>query len=193
MNRVKRREFLYRMIAGLIVLGGSGCATTIDTFVDYDRQVDFSEYKTFSWVSEHPLIVPPIIEHAANPFTESRIQDAISSELRARGFTFKPVGSDVDFVVSFSITARKEISVESYPVAYRGRWGWGGATIGESVSVDSTTEGTLSIDIFDEASKSPAWHGWARKKLTTADKRLRSSIISDAVAEILKGFPPTAS
>lgn len=184
--------FYLRLWAALAVLGLAGCATTIDTFVDYDKQVDFSKYETFSWISEHPMATAPRMAQAVNPLMEGRIQDAISRELRTRGYRFEPVGSDVDFVVSFSVSARKEMSVESYPTAYRGRWRWGGAYIGDSVSVRSTMEGMLSIDIFDGNTKSPAWHGRATKDLTPADQTLRSSIISDAVKGILVDFPPTA-
>lgn len=179
--------------AALILLCLSGCATTnIDSYADYDARVDFTNYQTFSWISDHPMVSSRKVNEASNPFMESRIQDAISKELRTLGYTFKPVGSDADFVVSFSVAARKEMSIESYPTAYRGTWRWGGAYLGDSVSVNSTTEGMLSIDLFDGETKSPAWHGRASKSLTSADKKLRSSIINDAVAEILKQFPPAA-
>ncbi len=179
-------------LATLAVLISAGCASTIETFVDYDEQADFAAYETFSWIGEHPLVTAPRLAQATNPFLEGRIQDAVSAELRARGYRFEAIGNEVDFVVSFSVAARHEMSVESYPSAYRGRWRWGGAYLGDSVSVESTTEGMLSIDVFDGKTKSPVWHGRAQKNLTSADEKLRSSIITDAVAEVLKDFPPTA-
>lgn len=181
---------LIRVFVALSTIALGGCATSFDTIVDYDDQVNFAEYRTFSWISEEPMVLAPRIAQATNPFMESRIQDAISTELSEQGYRFEPVGSDVDFVVAFSVAARKEMNVESYPYAYRGRWQWGYGNIGDSVSVRSTTEGMLSIDVFDGETRSPAWHGRATKNLTPADQQLRSSVITDAVQEILKNFPP---
>lgn len=76
----------------LALLCAAGCATTIDTFVDYDKAANFQRYETFSWIDDHPLIAAPVAACAANPFMESRIQDAIQAQLTRRGYQFKPTG-----------------------------------------------------------------------------------------------------
>lgn len=174
----------------LLVFVLSGCASTIETFSDHDDEVDFSVYETFAWIDEHPMVSAPDVAAAANPFMESRIQDAIRRELSLRGYRYVQTADTADLVVSFSVGGRKDLSVESYPVAYRHRWTWGGAYIGDSVSVESTTEGVLAIDVFDAETRSPVWHGTARKSLTAAEANLRGSVIQDAVAAILTEFPP---
>lgn len=172
------------------IFGLPGCASTIETFSDHDASVAFDDYETFAWISEHPMVSSPGNAVAANPFMEDRIQDAIRHELTSRGYRLVQRDGDADFVVSFSVGGRKELSVESYPVAYRNRWTWGGAYIGDSVSVESNTEGVLAIDLFDAESKSPIWHGVARKNLTSAEQKLRGSIIQESVAAVLAEFPP---
>lgn len=174
------------------VFGAGGCATQIDTFSDYDSQVAFHDLKTFAWISDQPMVASPKYA-AANPFLEGRIRDAIRDELSSGGYRFVADDSAADFVVSFSVGGRKELSVESYPVAYRNRWTWGGTYIGESVSVEQNTEGTLAIDFFSVDARSPIWHGVARKNLTVAEEKLRGSIIRDAVAAILAEFPPQSN
>ena len=174
------------------ILSLSGCATSISTHTDYDARVSFSDYQSYAWISEEPLITAPGMAVAASPFLEGRIQQAIRNELDAQGFRFAADPADADFVVSFSVAARRDISVDSYPVAYRTGWRWGTTYIGDSVTVDDSTEGMLSIDFFDQKTKSPIWHGVARKNLTTADEKLQSSIVRDAVREVLKSFPPTS-
>lgn len=174
----------------LTVVSLTGCASTIETYSDYDRGAAFSEYDTFAWISEHPMVSSPKQAAATNPFMETRIQDAIQNELTLRGYRLVASDDDADFVVSFSVGGRKEMSVESYPVAYRNRWTWGGAYIGDSVSVESTTEGVLAIDLFDAETKAPIWHGVAKKNLTAAEEKLRGSIIQDSVAAVLAEFPP---
>ena len=173
-----------------ISLGVSGCATPISTYTDYDRTVPFDDYEVFSWISEKPLVTAPRTATVVNPFVESRIMAAVRKELTAQGYRFAENNSEADFVVSFAIGARQDISVDSYPVAYRSGWRWGTTYIGDKVSVDHTTEGMLSIDFFDQATRSPVWHGVAKKNLTTADEQLRTSIIDDAVREVLRSFPP---
>ncbi|MDJ0748193.1 MAG: DUF4136 domain-containing protein [Woeseiaceae bacterium] len=185
------RDRLNKIMAIVVVavFGIGGCATKIDTFVDHDSRVAFHDLETFAWISEHPLVSSSQYA-AANPFLEARIQDAIQDELTSRGYRFVEDDSAADFVISFSVGGRKDLSVESYPVAYRNRWTLGGTYIGESVSVEQNTEGTLAIDFFSANTRSPIWHGVARKNLTAAEEKLRGSIIRDAVAAILVEFPP---
>ena len=186
-NRTKRR--LLAPMA-MMVLGLAGCASTIETFSDHDNSVAFENYESFAWISDHPMVSSPKRAATSNPFMEPRIKDAIQDELISRGYRFVQQDEDADFVVSFSVGGRKELSIESYPVAYRNRWTWGGAYIGESTSVESHTEGVLSIDLFDAGTKSPIWHGVAKKNLTASEANLRGSIIEDAVAAVLAEFPP---
>ncbi|MDJ0751802.1 MAG: DUF4136 domain-containing protein [Woeseiaceae bacterium] len=188
-TRAKAHNFSALIVAAFLAL--SGCATPIDTYSDHDASVDFANYKTFTWISDHPMVASPSGAAVSNPFMESRIQEAIRSELTMRGYRLVGNAKDADFVVSFSVGGRKELSVESYPIAYRGRWAWGSAYVGDSMSVDSSTEGVLAIDVFDARSKSPIWHGVAKKNLTEAEENLRGSIIQDSVAAILGEFPPS--
>ena len=176
-------------IAAVAILGIGGCATPIDTFSDYDNGFAFENLESFAWISDNPMKASPR-NAAVNPFLEGRVKDAIRNELTARGYRYERSASRADFVVSFSVGGRKELNVDSYPVAYRHHWTWGGAYFGESVSVEQSTEGTLAIDFFSATTKSPIWHGIAHKNLTSAEEKLRGSIINDAVSAILAEFPP---
>lgn len=169
-----------------------GCTTTTDIFTDRDAAVDFSRYHTFSWIDEHPLIVGGGAAALANPLMQARIQRAITEELTARGFEFVPVGGEADLVVSFTAGARQEVSVDSYPAAYRSGRYWGGAYIGDSVDVRSTTEGALAIDFFDTETKAAVWHGRAERRLSKTDRERRTALIEEAVAAILADFPSPA-
>lgn len=189
---MKKRHFLTTLAAGAAVLVLTGCATNISTQTDYDRSVSFDQYQKFAWISDSPLAVPPKIAASISPFTEKRIQQAIQSELTGRGYVFVSDREAADLTVAFSIGARRELSVDSYPVAYRSGWPWAPAIVGNEVSVENSTEGSLAIDFFDRRTKQPIWHGIAKKKLSTADENLTTSIIQDSVREVLKPFPPTA-
>jgi hypothetical protein len=54
-------------------------------------------------------------------------------------------------------------------------------------------EGTLSIEIFDGATRQPVWHGRARKEITGADESDPQPVIRKAVAAILGKFPSHAA
>ena len=61
-----------------------------------------------------------------------------------------------------------------------------------NVDVEMYTEGMLAIDIFDNASREPVWHGWARKRILGADVANPETAINAAVSAILEDFPPPA-
>ncbi len=58
---------------------------------------------------------------------------------------------------------------------------------GPSVSVQTVTEGTLVVDIFDNRSKEAIWHGSASKRLAQADDAVE--LIDQAVAALLESLP----
>jgi len=61
--------------------------------------------------------------------------------------------------------------------------------------VTTYPEGTLAIDIFDVARKSPVWHGAGDKTLSKSDLKGKSALsdpekIREGVTKILEDFPP---
>lgn len=174
----------------LVLLGG--CATPLRPLSDYDRSQDFSTYRTFAWVSDDPLTRPPQGGDEVSALNRRRIADAIESELASKGFR-KVSGSDEpSFTVAYTVGSRERLDVYSYPDAYRHYpWRWGYPYyFGDQVDVDSYTEGTLAIDIFDGASKRPVWHGRASRRITEKDVERAAELIPPAVKSILESFPP---
>lgn len=178
----------------------SGCAT-ITAQSDYDREADFSQFRSFAWMTDPPVIVPPDTDMPVSALNLRRIKESIESQLVAQGFNQVPDRVAADFVVSATVGARDHINLDVYPDPYRGAWLWhsrfygnglgAGAGVGFGRYVDTYTEGTLAIDIFDERSKQAIWHGWATKRITNADIADASEPIRLAVEAILGGFPPS--
>ena len=54
----------------------------------------------------------------------------------------------------------------------------------------SYTEGTLGVDIFDEKTRKPIWHGWVTKIITDGDRENPSPAIKKAVEALMRAFPP---
>lgn len=164
----------------------AGCATMSVSSQKYP-QADFSGYRSYAWIAEDPLIRPSDTEPQISAVTARRIREAIESELAVKGYTGVASPEDADFVVAYTVGTRERIDAMSYPLPYRGPWRWSWYAAGTDLRV--YREGTLSIDIFDGASKQPVWHGRARKEVTGADVSDPGPVIKQGVAAILKQFP----
>lgn len=187
MSEVKR----IRRIAGavLLCLLASACAV-MQTDSDYYQAVDFSQFHTYAWIAELPLIRAQSRRVDISSLTVQRIGEAIERELAAKGFTLVAAREEADFAIAFTVGARDTINIDDYPPYYRGDWDWQTPYFGPRVDIDMYTEGTLAIDVFDNGIKGPVWHGWARKTITGADVDDPEAVIDAAVAAILEDFPP---
>jgi hypothetical protein len=176
---VRRRFFLIGLVAV-----AAGCSTSPRVETDHDPAADFSRYQTYTWAySAAP--------RGMNPLLYERVRGSIDRSLAARGFTQQSAG---DFAVAFTLGARDKVEVTDFgPYApfYPGYgWGWGGMGGMNRVDVNQYTEGTLTIDVYDAATKKPVWHGVATQNVSgTPDQES----IDTAVDSVLARFPPSGS
>ena len=184
-----KRGLLSALVA--IILGG--CATGFQATYDHDPTHDFGAYRTFAWVSAHPMVIGAT-NRIPNPLLEPRIMDTVERSLRAKGYRKVADPASADFVMAFTVGSREEIRVDSYPTMagrhYPGRWGGGYYGYGTDTTVRQYTQGMLALDIFDVSERRPVWHGVATKKINESDRENMQVTIDDAVGAILAGFPP---
>jgi len=177
-----------------------GCATGFQATFDHDPGNDFGAYKTFAWISEHPMKVGTT-QRIPNPMLEPRIMSAVEEGLAAKGFSMVQDAESADFALAFTVGSREEIKVDSYPsmtaghvgYGYPRHWGrWGGVYYGSSTetTVRQYTKGMLAIDVFDVEERRPVWHGVATKTINESDREDATGTIKAAVDAILEGFPP---
>jgi len=193
MNRITTSRRHHGAIAVVLLLGAllSGCAT-ISTGSHQDESASFSQYRTFAWIADNPIILGAGDQAQISPLSQKKIVQSIEEELKKKGFTYTANPDQADFVVSYTVGTREKIDATSYPSAYRGTWGWHmyGRYYYQTEVVHRTyTEGTLGIDIFDGNTKQPVWHGWATKTISTSDRENPSTSIQKAVAGIIEQFP----
>lgn len=179
----------------LVLVMLAACAAT-PPVIDYDPSIDFTGYKTFAFIGEHPLLRG---EGAAvgNPLLEGRLMLITENILSARGFTQVADRESADIAVGFTVGGREKIQVNSYPEPYRPYYGgygrgWGGAYYGTSTTttVRQYTEGTLSVDIYDVSEHKPIWHGKATKRITDKMQKNPQETINEIMTGILASFPP---
>jgi hypothetical protein len=161
-----------------------GCETISATH-DFNPAINFDQYRTFAWISAHPLVDPA---PNVNPLLEGRIEQTARDLLTAKGYRFVDEPERADFVVGFGLGATDKVRIDAYPAAYRGAWHW---NAGHDVTVRQHTEGRLVVDIFDVRTHQPAWHGWSAKTLTVVDRKDPQPAIRSALAAIFANFPPS--
>lgn len=178
------------LTALLLFVALCGCVTPLKPQFDHDTRQDFRAYHTFAWIREEPLIRPAHTSDVdVSPLNRKRVVDAVEMELAGKGYR-KVDRDSADFVVAYTIGARNKIEAYEYPEPYAGNWVWGRRYVGSGVDVRMYLEGTLAIDIFDNRSRQPVWHGWVQKRVTERDSRNAAQQIGAAVQQILARFPP---
>lgn len=192
-HKLRSRYWPHRIVGvGMVTALLAGCAA-ISTGAHYDETTDFGAYKTFSWIDEEPYIAAREgADTTVSPLTQAKIQKAIRAGFEAKGYEFVVQRDNADFVVAYTVGARQEISVDSYPAPYYGAWGWhvrGSHYYVHEVTTHSYTKGTLGVDVFDAARKQPVWHGWAEKTVTADDRKDPTAAINMAVTKLLEEFP----
>ena len=201
--------FQYRLfrplLAAVVVLTLSACASAIQSTVDVAEQADFSNFQTYAWITDESLIArSDATSELGYPLNEQRTRAAVERELARKGYR-KVSGEEADFVVSFTVGSRDRVRVQqyygNYGYSYHGyhhgftRYGYaryaypGYGHYGSTEGVYTFTEGSLVVDIFDNRSKEAIWHGSASKRLSRKDKDNATQLINQAIASLFIEFP----
>jgi len=158
---------------------------------DHDPAHDFSGYRTFSWISEHPMKVGPVISDPRDHI-EPAIMDSIRSNLEGKGFDFVGDPDSADFVVSFTVGSREKVRPSGYPTMESqsgGRWSWG-TEYHHGEEGATYNQGVLAIDVFDTDERRPVWHGVTGKRIDDSGREDMSELINSVVKSLLGNFPP---
>jgi len=174
----------------LAVVALAGCSTmTVST--DFDRSVSFAAYKTFDFIPA---------EEVKNPLIRARVEDAITKQLAAKGFTRSSDNPDVLIAGRARLTSETHFDTTSYGYGWGG-WGgyhgpYGGYGYGGGMGTSTTVArevpvGTLIIDVVDAKAKKLVWQAVASDTVdTNARADERDYKINKAMEKIFKDFPP---
>jgi hypothetical protein len=183
---------------------------------DYDPAASFERLATYAWREEPAEGAGDAVE---NPLRDKAVREAVSEELRARGFrdvgsasgtpaaggtpvpAAKPAagggaGAAPDFTVSAFTAIRQRASVYYPHVSPWGCHGWGHSWWGWSPwwggpYVSTWDEGTLVLDVADGRTRAPLWRGTASRAIDyDLTPEERRARLREAVREVLANFPP---
>ena len=182
-----------RLVVGLCFMLTAGTALAQKVSVDFDKNTDFSKFKTYAFV-----------EGTSTPetLTNQRIESAIEAQLAAKGLTRVQGNADLTVVFHCAVKQQTQLNTTNLggwgwgPGWGRG-WGWGGGWRGgwgglggnAITQVEQIPVGTLIVDIGDSASKKYVWRGTATKTLSS-DQAKNEKTIDQEVKKMFEKFPP---
>lgn len=178
------------LILLFLILVGSACST-LQVTSDYDKEADFSQYKTFEyygWAQESDKVL--------NQFDKDRIEKAFAAEFAKRNLELVKEGGDM--VVSLFLVVDQKTSITAYTDHYGGGWGYGagwgwyggygGGSSTTHYSEDDYLEGTMVVDVFDKSDKKLIWQGVGQKTIVENPEK-REKTIPIVAESIMKPFP----
>jgi hypothetical protein len=170
------------MSAGAVALATVGCGYSIKTATDYNKNVNFSNYHSFSLVQGNS---------SGNPLMDQRAAADVKSVLAAKGWTEVPSSEAQATVIVHAATKTKH-TYQTFYDGFGGGWrwgGWGGWGGNATTYVQNYKVGTLVVDIFDAKTKEAIWHGYASDALSN-NASSNAAATTQAVNKMFSTFPP---
>jgi len=175
----------------LIAVGFLFIETSAQIRSDYDKDVDFSQYKTIQflgWQDGSDKLIDDI--------NKKRIYEAFKKEFTDKGFELVESGGDLG--LTFYVVIDQKTSTSAYTDYYggmgygsyrRGGWGWGNGYSSTTYTESDYLEGTFIVDFYDANSEKQVWQGVSTSTISENAKK-RAKNIPKRVAKLLKKFPP---
>jgi hypothetical protein len=172
------------LLVALALLMGSGPAWAQKVKTDFDPSVSFGAMKTYYWAKTDPV---------PNDLMNQRLMSAVDHWLTAKGWI--KVGADqADLAVVPVLTTQQGQTLNTFYDSYGGGWGyrgWGATGFGSSTTtVNTFTQGTLVIDLFERQSKRLIWRGTATDTISDDPKKNAEKIQKATEKMFKKNFPP---
>ena len=182
------KRLSFSILLGLLI---TCAAFAQDVRYNFDKNTDFSKFKTYKWVPL-PGATP------LNDLTDRQIKAAVDAELAKKGLSVTD-GDKADLYIGYqaAIGQEKEFTSFSSGWGYGGGWyrgGWYGGGPGMTTTTGQTSTiytGQLAVDMYDSAGHALVWRGVASKTIDPKAKpEKQQKNLAKAVAKLLKNYPP---
>jgi len=176
---MKKRILLAAIAMTVLALGR---AWAQDVRYNFDKETDFSKFKTYKWV-------PLKDATQLNDITDKMIKTAIDEQLATKGLT-KTDADTADLYVGYQAAVGQEKQFTSYSSDR----GWYGGGMGSSTTTGTTSTiyvGQIAVDMYDSSHKDLVWRGLASKTIdqkAKPDKQQKN--LTKAMAKLFKNYPP---
>jgi hypothetical protein len=169
------------LVAALVT---TSCATTMNVSSHVDRQITFSQYRTYDWGPADALPTgDPRLD--GNPFFHDHLQGAIEKGLPSRGLV-KSTSTAPDLLLHYHANIDQRIAIDRIDTAH-------GYCYDDDCRIGATEYelGTLVLDMVDTRTNRVIWRGWAEDRvegmLSNPDTMERK--INEAVSRMLERLP----
>jgi hypothetical protein len=179
------------LLVSAFLLAAASSAVAQDIRYDFDKDKDFSKYKTYKWVAIKGAEMP-------DELTQRALTSAIDSQLAAKGLA-KTDADSADLYVGYQTALGQEKEFTSYNTGWGYGPGWGGGWYGYGGMASTTSYGStstvyvgqLDLSMYDPVAKQLVWRGTASKTLDPKAKpEKKQKNINKAVEKLLKKYPP---
>ena len=162
-----------------------------DVRYDFDKDKDFSKYRTYKWVA---------IKDADQPddLTARQLTAAMDGELTKKGLA-RTDEDTADLYIGYQTAIGQEKEFSSYNAGWGYGPGWGAGWYGYGGMTSTTTYGStstvyigqLDVSMYDAAAKQLVWRGVASRTLDPKAKpEKKQKNITKAVQKLFKNYPP---
>jgi len=191
----KRTACIMFVALAAIGLTITGCGTT--AHVEKDNTVNFTKYKTYSWVNEKEKSLK---DRNSNHLVDAHVRSAVAKELKKNGWVETKAQPEV--LLDYNIMVENSVKELDNPVYTRPftRYYYNPYTrrisglyypsqmMGYERSEIPYKEGTITIHMIDNSSNKLIWQGWTTDEVNS--RNLTGKEISSSVKSILKKFNP---
>jgi hypothetical protein len=185
--------FIVRKIAilssALFLLLAAANLMAQDVRYNFDKDTDFSRFKTYKWVDIKGA-------QKLDDIADKQLKQAVDAELAKKGLG-RTDSDPADLYIGYQVAIGTEKEFTSYNSGWGYGPGWGGGgwygggggmTTGQTSTIYN---GQLGLDMYDSAKHDLVWRGVATKTIDpNAKPEKRQKNLQKAVAKLLKKYPP---
>jgi len=177
------------MLLIMAVLTYSPALSAQKISVDYNKTTDFSQYKTYAWITGTPVPNPPLDQY---------IVGAIDLDLQRKGLS-KAELEDADLAVTYHAASNTDLSIGSTFNPTLSTLKGYNSTDPTAWSIPSTVgsvarqvkKGSLAVEMFDRQRQELVWA--AQAKGTVKENRSeRLDQLDKALTRMIDQYPPKA-
>jgi hypothetical protein len=173
-----------------ILLLGTSISWAQDVRYNFDKDSDFSTFKTYKWVEIKDA-------QKVDDILNKNIQSTVDAQLAAKGMT-KTDADSADLYIGYqaAVGKEKQFTLYSSNWGYGGGWyrgGWYGGPSSSMTTGETSTiyTGQLVLDMYDSTNKDLVWRGVVSKTLDAKAKpEKQQKNLTKAVTKLLKNYPP---
>ena len=155
--------------------------------VGYDKSVDFSKYKSYTWTEPGTQ---------SRPFLYANVAGTIRNELESKGLARMEKDGDLTVIAlgglgfDLSKAGSTADSCANCQKPLADPMEWTGKTAPPGASGAPRPEGTLELQLVDRASNKVVWSGMVTQKFNPEKRNQALKLAHKAIVKLLTEFPP---